>query len=461
MTQAWDDRLDPALRRLIAVILLGGMLGILNSTMVAVAINVLTSEFSTSLSTIGWVSTGFLLAVTATIPFTTWAVDRFGSRRMWLAGLALFLLASLLCAVSWNVGSLITFRIVQGVGAGIIDPLVLVLLARGAGPSRAGRVMGMMGVVLSLGPVLGPVVGGVILDGLGWRWMFLLTVPVGVVAFLLALRVVPADPPTTERPRLDALGLALLGPGFAALVLALSETRSSLPHLLIPLAVAVVLLAGYAIHAFRVPKPLIELRLFANSGFTASVIVMALVGLTTFANLFVLPLYYQQAQGYSVLAAGLLVAPFGLGATVSMPLSGRLSDRIGARSLARGGAVLSALTGLVFVQFGPDTNVAWSMLAALVMGTALGAIGAPTMGSLYRTLPPPLVAQGSSVLYMLNQLGASIGIAVVTLILQTASNPMAGVHGVYWFGIGAIVVILAATPLIPGKPALVPQGEVA
>ncbi|MGW4590335.1 DHA2 family efflux MFS transporter permease subunit [Amycolatopsis thermoflava] len=451
-----DERLDPALVRMITAVLLGGILGILNSTMVATGTDVLAADFRASLSTIGWATTGFLLAVTVAIPFTTWAVDRFGGRRMWLSGLAVFLAGSLAAGCAWDVGSLIAARVVQGLGAGILDPLVLTLLARAAGPARAGRVMGLMGVVLSLGPVLGPVAGGAVLDVLPWRWMFLLNVPLGLVAVLLALRSVPRDDgPSAVPAPLDVRGLALLGPGFAALVLALSRaaehTAFATASVLVPLVAGVVLLLAYGGHARRAAAPLIDLRLFARGGFTASVAVMALVGLGTFANLFVLPLYYQQVHGHGVLAAGLLVAPLGLGGALSMPLAGRLSDRIGARVLVRAGAVVALLAGLAFTWMGPDAGQAWPAVAAFVMGLGLGFVGAPTMGSLYRTLPAELVPQGSSALYMLNQLGASIGVVVVTLILETAGDAMAGFHGVYWFAVGALVVVLAASPLLPGK----------
>ncbi|MFG2376894.1 DHA2 family efflux MFS transporter permease subunit [Streptomyces sp. NPDC048504] len=474
MTQVRDDRLEPALVRLIAVVLLGGMLGILNSTMVAVAIDPLSKEFGTSITTIGWASTGFLLAVTATIPFTSWAVDRFGSKRMWIIGLTVFLLGSLLSATAWNAGSLIGFRVVQGLAAGILDPLVLVLLARGAGPSRAGRVMGLMGVVLSLGPVLGPVAGGAILQGMSWRWMFLLSVPVGLVALVLAVRVVPSDPPrgTAEsQVRLDVLGLALLGPGFAALVLAMSQsadrTAFAVWQVLLPLILGVVVLIGYAIHALGVRRipPLIDLRLFKNTSFTASVTVMTLSGLATFASLFALPLYYQQIRGHGTLAAGLLVTPVGLGAALAMPLAGTLSDKIGSRFLAQAGAVVAALGGLLLARVSPTANEVWPSLAALVMGMGLGFVGAPTMGSLYRTLPMHLVPQGSSVLYMLNQLGAAIGIALVTVILKTVGDGdfLKGIHGVYWFAIGTLGVLLVATLFLPGRadvpPAASPAGE--
>ncbi|MFI0449506.1 DHA2 family efflux MFS transporter permease subunit [Actinomadura sp. 6N118] len=446
---------EDRLRWLIGVILLGGIMGILDGTMVAVAADTLTVEFGSSLSAVGWVSTGYLLTLTVTIPVTGWAVGRFGAKRLWLAGLLLFLAGSLASGMAWNVGSLIVFRVVQGLGAGILDPLVLVLLARAAGPARAGRVMGTMAAVLSLGPVLGPVVGGLVLDGLGWRWMFLINLPIGMAAFLLALRLIPADEPATRRTPLDVVGLALLGPGFAAAGLALSQTaeqaRFTTWQTLTPLAVSLVLLAAYAPHALRSRSPLVDLRLFGSRGFAASVGVMALTGVAMYTVLFVLPLHFQQ-QGHGALTAGLLVAPLGLGAAAASPIAGRFSDRIGGRTLVRAGALAATAGTLALIRVGPDDPVRWPALAGLVIGLGLGCVGAPTMGALYRTLPAPLVPQGSSVLYMLNQLGASAGIAVVALIIETV-GPSTGFHRVAVFGAAVTAVILLAAALLPGRPA--------
>ncbi|MFY1583680.1 DHA2 family efflux MFS transporter permease subunit [Micromonospora sp. WMMD734] len=463
MTQA-DNRLDPALIRLVSVVLLGGIMGILDGTMVAVAVDTLTTTFQASVSAISWASTGYLLALTATIPITTWAVDRFGARRLWLFGLLLFMAGSLASGLAGSVASLIVFRVVQGVGAGILDPLVLTLLARAAGPHRAGRVMGLMGAVLPLGPVLGPVIGGLVLDTTNWRWMFLVNIPIGLVAFALALRVVPADAPETLNPRsrLDVLGLVLAGPGVAAVVLALSQvaTAGTLTawRVLVPLVVGVAALVAYATHALRprtVP-PLIDLRLFASRSFSASVTVQGLVGVATYSILFALPLYYQQlhGQGDGALAAGLLVAPLGLGSVLAMPVAGRLSDTVGARGPALTGAAVAALGALALTQVDAGTNGAWSALWAFVIGVGLGAVGAPTMGALYRTLPSHQVPQGSSVLYMLNQLGASVGIAVVALIVDVAgeADPMGGFRLVYWWIVACVLVILAGSSLLPGRP---------
>lgn len=468
MAHAPDQKLDPALRRLIGVILLGGIMGILDGSMIAAAADTLARDFGTSLSTVSWVSTGYLLALTVSIPVTTWAVDRFGGRRLWLFGLVVFLLGSLASGLAWDIGSLIAFRVVQGIGAGVLDPLMLTLLARASGPARAGRVMGLMGIVGSSGPVLGPVVGGIILLGLEWRWMFLVNLPIGLLALLLALRFIPGDTAGAQAPagRPDLVGLALIGPGVAAGVLALSQSAEraafAVAPVLVPLGAAVLLLGGYALHALRprgdgATAPLIDLRLFRRGGFAAGVTVGSLSGLATFAALFALPLYFQQARGHDTFAAALLLAPFGVGSALTMPLAGRLSDSLGARRPVWAGGALALLSALAFTRFGAETAEVWPGVAAFTLGVGLGAVGAPTIASVYRTLPPALVPQGSSVLYMLNQLGAAIGIAAVALVMQTSGDAVRGLHAAFWVVALALVLVLAAAASLPG-PAAEPAG---
>lgn len=470
MSQVRGDRLDPALLRLIGVTLLGGIMGILDSTMVTVAADTLAEEFHSSLSAISWASTGYLLALTVTIPITSWAVGRFGVKRLWLFGIVVFLAGSLASALAWDMASLIGFRVLQGIGAGVVDPLVLVILARAAGPSRAGRVMGMMGVVLSLGPVLGPVLGGIVLQGLGWRAMFYINLPIGIIAALLALRVIPSEPADEHKSRapLDVLGTALLAPGFAATVYALTQAGEKAtfgtPTVLVPLAAGLLLLFVYVLHALRARRtePLIDVRLFTSRSFAASVTVQGLVGLGTYAGLFALPLYYQVIHDHGARAAGLLVAPLGLGSALAMPLAGRLSDKLGARKPVQGGALLAAAGAVVLTRLGDASSEAWSAVAALAIGLGLGAVGAPTMGSLYRTLPPEKVPQGSSVLYNLNQLGGALGVACVALILAAAGtggvagSGISGFQHAYWFVFVVAVVILVASPLLPGRPEVAP-----
>src|SRR5690348_8406477 len=220
---AWVG-LDRALWRLASVVVLGTIMSILDTTIVNVAIETLGRELGASLSTIQWVATGYLLALATVIPLTGWAMERFGGKNAWMTSVALFLCGSALCGLAWSSTSLIAFRVLQGFGGGMIMPIGQAILAQAAGPERMGRIMSVIGVPTLLGPILGPVIGGLIIDNASWRWIFFVNVPVGIVALALAARVLPgADDAMARRAKLDLRGLLLLSPGLAALVYALSE----------------------------------------------------------------------------------------------------------------------------------------------------------------------------------------------------------------------------------------------
>ncbi|MFC9295708.1 DHA2 family efflux MFS transporter permease subunit [Streptomyces sp. NPDC057011] len=459
-------RLDSGLLTLLGVMVLGGMMSYLDATIVNVGISTLGGEFKASLATIEWVTTGYLLAVALAIPLAGWALVRFGAKRMWLLGLTVFLIGSTLCAFAWNAESLIAFRVLQGLGGGMIDPIMMTVVAGAAGPERIGRVMGLISVPITLGPVVGPIVGGLLLDNLDWKWLFLVNIPFALAAIVLAVKVLPADPPAGGDPvPLDVLGVFLLSPGFAALVYALSQAGAhgfGSTRVVIGLAVGIALFAGYAVHALRTDKtPLLDLRLFAGKGFTASVTTMFLLGGGLFSLLFLLPLYYQQVHGHSVLQSGLLLAPLGLGTLIGMPLAGNLADRFGARVLVPAGALLIGAGALVFTQSGPDTSQVVLTVAQFAAGFGMGLVGAPTMGSVYRTVPGEAVAGATGAVFILNQIGASLGIAVVALILQGGgehATPTAGSFAnAFWWAVAAAVVVFLAGLLLPGRPQPAPE----
>src|SRR5919197_1938579 len=213
--------LDREIRVLAAVVVLGTIMTVLDLTIVNVAIPTLGRDFAASISTIQWVLTAYMLAFASVIPLTGWASEHFGAKRVWLASLFLFLLGSVLAGAAWSIGSLIAFRVVQGLGAGMILPVGQTLLAQKAGPQRMGRVMSVIGVPMLLGPILGNVLGGSLVQ-VDWRWIFYINLPVGVLAVVAALRLLPEAKPQLGQ-RLDALGLALLSPGLAIFLFGMSE----------------------------------------------------------------------------------------------------------------------------------------------------------------------------------------------------------------------------------------------
>src|ERR1700760_2582027 len=208
-----------------AVVILGAVMSILDTTIVNVAIDRLSLDFHASLTTIQWVVTGYTLALAAVIPATGWAADRFGTKRIYLSSLALFMLGSALCAIATTAGELIAFRVLQGVGGGMIMPAVMTIMTKKAGPHRMGRVMGILGVPMLIAPIVGPILGGWLVDDVSWRWIFLINVPIGVVAFVLAQIVLDRDEPQPAH-RLDWLGMALLSPGLAVFIYGLAESST-------------------------------------------------------------------------------------------------------------------------------------------------------------------------------------------------------------------------------------------
>src|SRR6266545_77273 len=220
-TQGGQQVNAPVLTReiltLASVVVLGAIMTILDATIVNVALPTLGRDFHTSIATIQWVPTVYLLAFASVIPLTGWASQRLGAKELWLVSLAAFTLGSLLAGLSWSIGALIAFRVLQGLGGGMIMPLGQLILAQAAGPKRMGRVMSIVGVPMLLAPIFGPVIGGALVDSASWRWIFFVNLPVGAAAFVLAVRLLPEVEPR-QHERLDGLGLVLLSGGIATFV---------------------------------------------------------------------------------------------------------------------------------------------------------------------------------------------------------------------------------------------------
>ncbi|HWD01203.1 MAG TPA: DHA2 family efflux MFS transporter permease subunit [Amycolatopsis sp.] len=415
-----DDKLDRGVLKVASVVVLGAIMAILDTTVVNVALQRLTLQFSTSLDTIQWVVTGYMLALATVIPITGWAADRFGTKRLYLLAIGTFLVGSMLAGLSWNVETLIVFRVLQGLGGGMLMPAGMTILTRTAGPQRIGRVMSVLGVPMLLGPICGPILGGWLVDAVSWRWIFYINVPIGVIAFLLGLRLLPKDRPAPTG-RFDFPGLLMVSPGLAALIFGVSRIPSTgtvaALEVWLPALAGVVLLVGFVLRALRVPHPLMDLSLFKNRPFSISMITLSVFCIGFFGAMLLLPTYFVLVRGETALHAGLLLAPQGLGAMVVMPLTGRLTDKMAARRIVLPGLLLIVLGMIPFTQVGANTPYALLLSAAFVMGIGMGGTMMPITSAALQTLRPADMAKASTATSILQQTAGAIGSAVMSIIL--------------------------------------------
>ena len=357
LAQIGGDKIDPRVWKIVAVVILGTIMAALDTTMVNIALEQLSRELHSSLTDVQWVVSAYLLAMAAVVPAAAWATRRFGTTRMYLATIVVFTAGSLLCGIATSTPELVAFRVIQGLGGGMMMPVGQMIIVKAAGPRHLSRVMGVWGATVLLGPVLGPTLGGLVLDISSWRWIFYVNIPLGIVAVVLGRRRLPANAPEPAG-RLDVLGWFLVAGGSVGLTYALAElgsTADRLTHVAVPLAVGIMIMAVFVIRGLRIERPLLDLRLYANKAFTASSLTtFCIAGLVLIGSLILMPLYFQIVRHDNPLHTGLLLAPRGVGTALAMWLSGRVSERIGAGTTAVSGSLLTILASIPFVMIGTD-----------------------------------------------------------------------------------------------------------
>jgi EmrB/QacA subfamily drug resistance transporter len=453
--EAPAERLDPEFLTLAAVMLTGVLAVVLDTTIVSVALRTLAADLDAPIATIQWVTTGYLLALGIAVPVTGWLLDRFGGKRVWLAALALFLLGSVAASLAPSAPALIAARVVQGLGGGLMLPVLQTLLVRAANGRGLGRATAVIALPALLGPVLGPMLGGLILDHASWRWIFWVNVPFCLAGLLLAWRFMAADSGERSR-RLDLTGLLLLSPGVAAVLYGLSRVGATggfgAASVLVPLAAGIALLTAFTLYALRARRPLLDLRLFRIRSFSAATGLMFLSGFVLYGALLLVPLYFQDVRGHDALRTGLLLAPQGLGVLASRGPAGSLTDRIGARWIVVTGLLVTALGTVPFALAGAGSSE-WVLAVALVVrGAGLGAVTLPVFATAYEGVDRARIPDASIVTRAAQQVGGSFGGAVLAVVLagRLADHPGAGAYQVtFWWTIG---FTLAAVALAFGLP---------
>jgi EmrB/QacA subfamily drug resistance transporter len=447
--------------RLLAALLVGGVTAILDTTIVAIGIKTIAHSLHTSLATIQWISTGYLLALAVAIPLVSWAQSRLGGKRLWMIALGLFLVGSALCATAWNADSLIAFRVIQGLGGGAMLPLLTTLAMQNVDQTKIARTMSTVTVPIALGPILGPVLGGLVLNFLSWPWLFLINVPIGAVGLILAFLWLPKDAPAAATPRanLDVVGLVLVAPALAALLYGLSKASADggfgNAQVWIPVVAGAVLLVAFILWALRRRgAAIINIGLLSVRSVRASSIVLAFLGAALFASSFLLPLFFQILRGESVLDAGLLLIPQGVGSLLARFFAGRLVERFGARAVTITCFLLVALTTIPFALADAHTSL-WYLGAILFFrGIGLGAVFIPVMAVAFVDIPRSDMPNASAITRIVQQIGGAFGTALIAVVLAagiSSGNPVNAFDVSFWWTIGITVVAGGVALLLPAR----------
>lgn len=444
----------------LGVVLVGTLIVALDSTIVGIALAQIGRAMDAG-QNIQWVVTANLLAVAVSLPAAGWIADRVGAKQVFLTALALFSLASFGAALAPNLVVLVAFRAMQGLCAGIINPISMTIVLDLFPPSERGRAMGVWGLVAMTAPAVGPTLGGYLVDAVSWHWLFLPNVPLGITGAIVGRRLLVASP---ARPRtaLDARGLLLGASGLALFLFVLAQSRQwgwGAPRTWVGLVVSLVLLTSFVVHARRKTHPLLELRLLRTPVFRRGLIIIALVTVPQYARAVFVPLQFQQLRGYSALKVGAMMTPSAIATALSMAIGGRLVDRMGARRPAIAGCVLMLVgtAGNAFLT--RSAPVWWITVALAVQGLGVGMVMIPITVVGLNALPDASLTQASTLRSLTNQAGAAVAVAMLFALvnarLAQATTPLGAQHAynlAFQVAMVALVIAIACSMRLPSRP---------
>lgn len=405
------------------ILVIGALAPMLDSTMVNIALHTLTNNFHSSVSTTQWTITGYVLATGIAVPFSGWLVNHFDGKYVYLLGELVFFLGSVLSASATSINFLITARLVQGFGAGLIVPLLTTLLVRTTHGERIGQLMAIVGLPMLIGPILGPVIGGMILKYVSWRWLFWVNAPIAALSAILILLKLPNFPAQNKQQRLDWLGTILLAAGSSFIIYGIvqaSQKASFTNEKTILYLVAGIIAFGLYTWWAHVQKAnaVLPLSLFHFKTFDASLIALVLSGMVINGPMLLLPLFFQQIRHMSVINAGLLLGFQGIGMLIARPVIGKLIDNIGAKYVVFGSMFFSFVGTLPFVYFTASTNIVWIALVLIVRGIGVGGVIMPLMTDAYADVTGSQVSAASIGSRIAQNVGGAFGSAIVATLLS-------------------------------------------
>jgi EmrB/QacA subfamily drug resistance transporter len=403
------------------VFVLSLFMAIMDITIVNVALPTLARDFGVAIDNIDVVSVGFLVSLAVFIPASGWLGDRFGTKRVLLAAIVIFTVASGLCGIAQSLTQLVIFRILQGVGGGMLTPVGMAMLYRTFPPEERVRASRILTVPTAFAPALGPVLGGLLITDLSWRWVFWVNLPIGLFAFLFGLRFL--DEHREANPgRFDLRGFALAGVGFASLMYGVTEGPAkgwTSPLILATGFIGLLLVATMVVVELRVPQPMVALRLVRDRLFGTSLVVIFLGTMSFLGVLFAVALFFQNGLGASPLTSGLSTFPEAIGIMIGAQVAGRLYPSVGPRRIIAGGLCgVAAITGLMSLV-GAGSNALWVMRGLMfLLGLAVAHVFVPTQAAAFTSISPAQTGRATTLFNALRQLGSAVGITIVSSVLS-------------------------------------------
>ncbi|HEY0248697.1 MAG TPA: DHA2 family efflux MFS transporter permease subunit [Gryllotalpicola sp.] len=431
-------------------LLIGPLLSMIDSSIVNVAVPDIATELKASLDAVQWVVSGYLLALGVALAVTAYAAKRFGTIRIYTISMILFVLASAACAIAPNIDSLIAFRVVQGfVGAPLVPLALSILLGKdGIG---GGRVPISAALVLFLAPALGPTLGGLLIGAGGWRWIFLINVPVGVIGLLLLLRIPKGLGAAPDRAtRFDPIGFLLLAVGLTAALYGATEGTTDgwgSPLCYVPLGSGLTLLIGYTFWALRRPNPAVNVQMIRHRNSAIALVLQVLCSVVAFGTVFLLPVFTQSVQGYSAIATGIALLPqgiiMGIGTYVGQKLSGRISLKV----LVVTGFVILAASSVFLLFLEHDTPLWVTALILSGRAIAIGFVTTPLLVAMLAPLKESELPDGNTLFNITQRLGGSIGVSILGSVVAGGATLAETIDSFHFVGVILIAIAVVGAIL--------------
>lgn len=410
---------------LLGNVMIGTFMAVLDSTIVNVALPKIMTSFGVGIDKIQWVSTAYMLAMAVMLPTSGWMADKYGYKRMYFTGLLLFTMGSIFCGMSGNEDVLILSRVIQGLGAGVIQPLGMAIISREFPPQQRGVALGFWAIAAAASVSFGPLIGGYLVDNFSWQLIFDVNVPVGILGMAATL-IIQSEYKSKSVRKFDVVGFCSVVIFLPLFLYALSQGNTatnsdgwSAPYILICLAISLIGMAVFITAEFTVEEPLLDLRLLANRNFGICSIIMLMFSIGMFGSTFLLPLYLQNSLGYTALQAGAVFLPVGIIQGTLSPLSGFLGTKINPKWIIITGVLLLTLSFYINSSFSYLTERPYIMLGLYIRGFAMGTIFTPLSTLSLSQISREKMAQASGVTNTIRQIGGSLGVAILTTVLTT------------------------------------------